>query len=84
MCNCEKYKKIEKIKEIILEIRKLESEAQFQNQTLKEIKEKYAKIRKEKDKLNEMGIELECTDYGDEYCLDIRGIEVVLKAIGVL
>jgi hypothetical protein len=37
-----------------------------------------ADIEKE---LLELGLEFRCTDYGEEYCLDLCGLEAVLKAI---
>ena len=82
-------KKIDKIKELVIKIKENWKELDKiypikfgsnneRNMALKPMADIKRKLEKE---LKELGIEFQCTDYGAEYCLDMRGLEVVLNAI---
>jgi hypothetical protein len=48
----------------------------------RECRDRFAKSRKILDiKLEKLGLEFQCTDYGNEYCLDLRGLKAVLTAL---
>lgn len=77
--------KLLKIKEVVSKMRETETEATNTIKLGKWNDERRDYFQRERgklnDKLRELGLELQCTDYGEYYCLDLIGLEAVLKAI---
>ena len=77
--------KLDKIKEVISKMRAEENRVYnvlIAGKWAKEDKfENHNTRKKLADELLKLGLEFQCTDYGEAYCLDINGLEAVLKAI---